>query len=460
MLIHDIADYAIAERARSLPDEIFHHAKRAVIDWCATTAPGSVLMPATGLIKALDEDVGRGNARLFPSAMAATMRGAAVINAAASHTVEFDDIFRDAIYHPGTATISSALAAAETYNSSGEDFLRAVIIGYEISTRIALVMGREHYKYWHNTATNGSFGATAAVATVLKLNRDQFANAIGLVGTMAAGLQQAFRSDSHGKPMHSAHAAESGVLCARSAAQGVTGALDILEGEVGYGTAMSRDCDWTTATRGLGEHYNIACMTFKNHACCGHAFAAIDAALALRERHSLKPGDIKRIRVGGYSATIDTCGSKRHSTPFEGKFSLAYLIATAIAHGSVRLSAFTDERLNDPATESLIHKIDLYLDPDIDAAFPRARSARIQIETFGGTVLEQFQPTRKGDPDMPFSDDEVSAKFTEMVSPVTGDNVAKALLARCWSLKTLGSMRDLPMASPEICERKNSRAWS
>ncbi|MFB3122815.1 MAG: MmgE/PrpD family protein, partial [Candidatus Binatia bacterium] len=172
MLIHDIADYALAERTRPLPDDIFHHAMRAVIDWCATTAPGSVLMPATGLIKALDEDVGRGTARLFPSGIPATMRGASVINAAASHTVEFDDIFRDAIYHPGTATISSALAAAETTDSSGEDFLRAVIIGYEISTRIALVMGREHYRYWHNTATNGSFGATAAVATVLKLNRD------------------------------------------------------------------------------------------------------------------------------------------------------------------------------------------------------------------------------------------------------------------------------------------------
>ena len=458
MLIHDIADYAIGERTHRLSEEIFHHAKRAVIDWCAATAPGSVVMPATGLVKALHEDIDRGNARLFPSGNRATLRGAAVINAAASHTVEFDDIFRDAIYHPGTATISSALAAAEAHDISGEDFLRAVIIGYEISTRIALVMGREHYKYWHNTATNGSFGATAAVATILKLNRDQFANAIGLAGTMAAGLQQAFRTDSHGKPMHSAHAAESGVVCAQSAAQGVTGALDILEGEVGYGTAMSKDCDWSIATRGLGEHYNITRMTFKNHACCGHAFAAVDAALTLRERHGLKPRNIKGISVGGYSATIDTCSSKRHATPFEGKFSLAYLIATAIVHGSVRLDAFSDERLNDPTTESLIDRVDLYLDPDIDATFPGVRSAKIRIETVGGQVLEHFQPTRKGDPDMPLSDDELSSKFSELVAPVTGNGVAQALLDRCWSLKTLGSMRDLPMASFDESERQSARA--
>ncbi|MFQ5858801.1 MAG: MmgE/PrpD family protein, partial [Anaerolineae bacterium] len=193
-------------------------------------------------------------------------------------------------------------------------------------------------------------------------------------------------------------------------------------------------------------------------ACCGHAFAAIDAALALRERHGLKPGEIKRVSVGGYSAMIDTCGGKRHSTPFEGKFSLAYLIATALVHGSVRLDAFTDERLNEPATASLIDRVDLYLDPEVDAAFPGARSARIKIETVDGTALEHFQAMRKGDPDMmPLSDDEVSAKFSELVAPVAGYGVAQALLERCWSLKILSSVRDLPMASSETWERRYAR---
>lgn len=144
--------------------------------------------------------------------------------------------------------------------------------------------------------------------------------------------------------------------------------------------------------------------------------------------------------------------------PVRRQVSLAYLIATAIVHGSVRLGAFTDERLNDPVTESLLHKVDLYLDPDIDATFPGARSARIRIETLDGTLLEHFQPTRKGDPDMPFSDDDVSAKFTELVVPVTGDSVARALLERCWSLKTLGSVRALPMTSQEICESHHFHA--
>ena len=446
MLIHDIADYAVAERTRVLPDEVFHHAKRAVIDWCATTAPGTLVMPTTSLVKAFADDIGRGGARLFPSGTKATMRTAAVINAAASHTVEFDDIFRDALYHAGTPAVSTALAASENENLSGEEFLRAVIVGYEVATRIALVMGRAHYEYWHNTATNGSFGAAAAAATALGLDRDCFAHAIALAGTMAAGLQQSFRSDSYAKPMHGAHAVDSGLLSAVSAAQGVTGALDILDGEVGYGAAMSRDCDWSLATAGLAEHYNITRMTTKNHGCCGHTFAAIDGAMALKQKHGLAAADVKAIRVGGYKATVDICGNKNHSTPFEGRFSVPYLIATSITHGNTRLDAFTEPRLADPETAALVPKVEVYLDEAIDAEFPHRRAARVAIETTDGAIHEHYQPTRIGDPDAPLSDDQLSDKFMELVAPVTGAGAAETLLAACWSLETLASIRELPIA--------------
>jgi 2-methylcitrate dehydratase PrpD len=444
MLIYDIADYVIAERTSALPDEAIRWAKRAIIDWCAATAPGSLIQPATGLVRAMHEDIGHGNARLFPSGRPATMRTAAMINAAASHTVEFDDIFRDAIYHPSTPVVSAALAVAENENLSGDAFLRAVIVGYEVSTRIALVMGRAHYKYWHNTATVGSFGAAAAAASALKLDRDGVAYALALVGTMAAGLQQAFRSDSESKPMHGAHAADTGVLSALSAAQGIRGVLDILEGDVGFGAAMSEGCDWSLATEGLGETYNITLMTTKNHGCCGHTFAAIDAALALKAEHGITAADVKRISIGGYSATVDICSGKEHRTPYDGKFSVPYLVATAITHGSVRLDAFTEARLTDPETSALAQKIDVFLDEEIDTQFPHRRMARIELETHDGRLLEHFQPTRKGDPELPLSDADISAKYRELAGPVMGDG-AEALLEACWMLDTCRSVRDLPV---------------
>ena len=131
-----------------------HHAKRAVIDWYAALLPGSLVAPATVLEQALAEDLDRGNARLA-TGRRATLRAAALINGAASHSVEFDDIYRDAGYHPGSPVISAALAAAQSTGASGETFLRGVIVGYEISTRIGEAVMPSHYKYWHTTGTVG-----------------------------------------------------------------------------------------------------------------------------------------------------------------------------------------------------------------------------------------------------------------------------------------------------------------
>src|SRR5262245_13062484 len=135
MLVEKYAEYAVREQTSKLSADVIHHAKRAVIDWYACLLPGSIVTPATLLEQAFAEDLDRGNARLA-SGRRATLRVAALINGAASHTVEFDDIYRDAGYHAGSPTISAALAAAQAQRVTGEAFLRGVIVGYEVSTRI------------------------------------------------------------------------------------------------------------------------------------------------------------------------------------------------------------------------------------------------------------------------------------------------------------------------------------
>ena len=191
MLMQQLADYAIKEQTSKLPADVIHHAKRAVIDWYAALLPGSLCPPATLLELAFADDLDRGKARLARGRRS-TVRTAALINGAASHTVEFDDIYRDAGYHPGSPTISAALAAAQASGASGERFLRGVIVGYEISTRIGEAVMPSHYNFWHTTGTVGAFGAAASAATALNLNHEQWSHAVATVGTFAAGLQQAF----------------------------------------------------------------------------------------------------------------------------------------------------------------------------------------------------------------------------------------------------------------------------
>jgi len=433
-VVERFAEFAQAFRAQPIPAAALHHAKRAVIDWYAALLPGAVVAPATLLEKALAQDLDRGGATLALGRKA-TARTAALINAAAAHTMEVDDIYRDAIYHPGAPTIAAALAVAQEIGASGEAFLRGVIVGYEVSTRIGVAMGRAHYRYWHNTGTIGSFGAAAAAAAIYGLDAKRFAHALATVATFAAGLQQAFRMDSMSKPLHAGHAAEVGLLAALAAREGVTGSLDVLEGEAGFGRAMSDGPDWDKAMATLGADFHITRMTFKNHACCGHTFAAIDGALELQRALGVNAADIAHVSVGTYRPALEVAGYEQPTTPAEARFSLKYVVATALTHGSVRLAAFEPARMADPATRALMQKIELAVDAELDASFPGQRAARIVIQTRDGRRGEHLQPTRKGDPDMPLTDRELEEKFLELATPVQGDAAARALVARLWTLE-------------------------
>jgi len=409
-LVERYADWAVSFRDQPLPKEVIHHARRAVIDWHAALYPGTVVPPVTLMERAFAGE---------PE----TPRLRALMEGTAAHTVEVDDIFRDGIYHPGAPTIAAARALSEE--------LRPVVVGYEISTRIGAAMGKAHYKHWHNTGTIGAFGAAAAAAEALELDREQFAHALATVTTFAAGLQQAFRMDSMSKPLHAGRAAEAGVTAALMAREGVTGSLDVM---VGFGAAMGDKPDWEKGLATLGRDFHITRMTFKNHACCGHTFAAIDGALEVKKRMGIAAGDIEAVEVATYKAGLEVAHYERPRTPAEGRFSLKYVVASALTHGSVRLAAFEPERLNDAATRRVMERTTVKVDPELEAAFPAKRAARVAIRARGKRE-EWLQPTRIGDPDAPLTDRMLEEKYFELVNPVLGEAKARELLARLWALE-------------------------
>lgn len=438
MVIDQLAEYARQACARPLPDEVAHHAKRAVIDWFSALFPGIGVAPGPQLMRAHAAELGHGRASLPGQRQSAFAATAAWINGSISHAVEFDDIFRDAVYHPGCPTIGAALAVAEERGASGAELLRAITIGYEISTRIGVAVQPSHYRFFHTTGTVGCFGSAAATAALLAPSQTEpMRHALATAASLAAGLQQAFRSDAMTKALHAGHAAWVGVTAGTGAASGITGAVDILEGDAGFGKALSAAADWTRATEGLGERYNIQSITQKNHGCCGHTFAAIDAMLDLRQREPLTPAQMADIRVETYQTALDVTGNFEPRTAFEAKFSLPYVVAHALLYGAVRLNAFEPERLNDEEIRSLMARTRLVADPQLTAGFPAQRAARIVVTLRDGRVVEQFAPCRKGDPEAPLSDADLEDKFLELSSPVIGDGPARHLLAQLWQLERL-----------------------
>jgi 2-methylcitrate dehydratase PrpD len=409
-LVERFADWAVSFRNQPLPASVIHHSRRAVIDWHAALYPGMVVPPVTLMKKVFAGE-------------SESPRLKALLEGTAAHTVEVDDIFRDGIYHPGAPTIAASRALTEK--------LRPIVVGYEISTRIGAAMGKAHYKHWHNTGTIGAFGAAAAAAEALGLDRGKFAHALATVTTFAAGLQQAFRMDSMSKPLHAGRAAEAGVAAALMAREGVTGSLDVM---TGFAAAMGDKPDWERGFATLGSDFHITRMTFKNHACCGHTFAAIDGALELKKQMKVEPQDIDAVEIATYRAGLEVAHYEEPRTPAEGRFSLKYVVATALTHGSVRLAAFSPERLQCEKTRALMRKTSVSLDPELEAAFPAKRAARVAIRARGRRE-EWLQPTRVGDPDAPLSDRALEEKYFELATPVIGAARANEVLERLWRLE-------------------------
>ncbi len=423
-----LADAAAGWRDCPMPPDTEHHARRALLDWFSALFPGCIRPPATLLALALKPEKGAERSVCYVDDSIVPMRQAALLNATASHTVEFDDIYRDAGYHPSCPTIAAALAAAQATGASMSDLLRAIVAGYEVSCRIGLAVQPSHYRYWHTTGTVGTFGAAVATAVLLQCDATRIAHAMATAATFAGGLQQAMHGEAMSKPLHPGHAADAGSLAAMAAAAGVTGVLDILHSEIGFAAATSANAgQWDKALDGLGEWLAIHSMTVKNHGCCGHIFPSLDAVRALQTEHRFSANDIAAVRIDGYKETHSLCDRPDPATEQDARFSTQYCVAAMLVLGGVRLSAFDGEALARPDIRALLPRITVHLDPDLADAYPARRAANVTIALKDGTSLFKHQPTRKGDPDMPLSDAELIEKFQELAAPCIGHEAAASL---------------------------------
>ncbi|ETX13386.1 2-methylcitrate dehydratase [Roseivivax halodurans JCM 10272] len=355
-------------------------------------------------------------------------RHAALLNGTASHTIEFDDIFRDGGYHPGSPTISAALAVAQAEGSSVEAFHRAVIGGYEVGCRIAIALQPSHYRNWHITATVGTMGAAVSTAMLKGCSAEGIAHAIAIASSFAGGHQENLQGQGQTKPMHCGHAAEAGVLAGLAAAEGVTGSPGSLDAPHGYAAATSDGTgNWQAGLEGLNEWTSISRMTFKNYGCCGHIFPALDGINAMRVEHGFDPGDIAEVEIHGYGPTVSICDRMDVQSARDARFSLQYCAAALLHTGAVRMAAFSPETLGRDDIRAFMDRVIVTEDATIAAAYPARRQARLVITLNSGVVIEHFQPTRKGDPDDPLTDAELFEKYDELTAGVLDAGAAERL---------------------------------
>jgi len=418
-----------AEQARtvtydSLPEDVRAWARQCVLDYLACAIAGADDDLATILLEEMQEQGGGAAATVVARGAKLPALAAALVNGAASHALDFDDVNLAMPGHPSVAILPGLLALAETRGSSGADVLTAFVAGYELQCRIGRMIAPGHYDVlgFHATATVGSFGAAAACAHLLGLDGDKFALALGIAGTQAAGLKSMFGTMC--KPLHAGKASYNGLLAAKLAARGFTSRADVLECAQGFARTHSPDFRPERGLETPRNGWHIRNNLFKYHAACYMTHAPIEAARKLRAQYGVTPAQVERIRLRIDEASDRICNIPAPRTGLEAKFSLRLTTAMGLAGVDTgRMSSFSEATAADPTLVALRDKLEF----DFRGDMPNTLAELEVLLTDGRRVTAQH------DSGVPMTDvvaqgQRLEAKFTALVEPVLGAARTQALI--------------------------------
>jgi 2-methylcitrate dehydratase PrpD len=443
----ELASFLARLRNEDIPYEAVERTKELFLDWFGSALAGRNERPVR-ILERFASEMGpsEGPSEILISRRRTTPLFAALVNGAASHVVEQDDLHNASVFHPATVVFPAALAAAQQTGASGGDLLAASVAGYEAGVRVGSYLGRTHYRTFHTTGTAGTLASAAAVSHLLGSDEETTLHALGSAGTQAAGLWEFLRDAADSKQLHTAKAASDGLLAAYLARDGFTGAERILEGERGMAAGMSSDADPEWLVDGLGERWAVLETSFKYHAACRHTHPAADALLKGMGERGLTADDIVRVRARVHAAAIDVLGPVSDPrTIHQSKFSMGFVLALIANGGSAGIDDFTEEALEDAGLRAFGEKVEMVLDEEVDAAYPQRWIGIVEVETSGGEHFTSRVEVPKGDPGNTLSREELVEKARNLAAfggGATGEEMDR-ILSRVWSLEEEVDVRDL-----------------
>lgn len=360
---------------------------------------------------------------------------AALINGALGQALEMDDKHGPSLARPGATVIPAALAIAEERDLTVRDLVTAVAVGYEVLVRLGFVARHRFLERgYHTSSLLGGFAAAAAVGRLRGCTPEQIVNALGIVGTFAAGIQEATRTGATSKILHGGWGAHSGILAVEMATSGITGPESVFEGPYGFFVShlspITGELDWATPAESLGRRWYLPETAYKPYPCCQLLHSFIDAArqvLVDLEADGVDVADIERVscRLAEPGLTLVTEPADRKwapEHPHEARFSLPYVVAAAFVNGRVDLTTFRPASLADPRIRALAARVDAAPDPDSD--YPLHCPAVMDVTANGRTYHRQV-PYHPGSPEAPLSEDDVLDKFVANTSWLLGSEARR-----------------------------------
>jgi 2-methylcitrate dehydratase PrpD len=438
-----LAQFVTETHFSTIPGQTRTNAKLHILDTLGVALAG-VDQPAAKI--ALDYSARLGASQetsLWGTRQKASVPTAAFANGLLAHALDFDDW--DAFIHVGHPTsmlLGAALSLGEHLDASGEDLLKAYVLGIEVICKLAANCPNVQDRGFHSTPVWGSLGATVACASLLKLDAAKLKAALGIAASAAGGIHR--QQGSMVKPFHAGNAARNGAEAALLAADGFTADAAILEAPRGFCDTFfgPGKCDYEKMIENIGKPYFLESpgLGLKWHPCSAPQFLAADAALHLKREHDIRYEDVAKMEV-----SIPPLRHARHyaaevKTGLRGKFAINYVVAMCILDGKLDLATFTDEKVNQPQVQEAFSKVQVICDESIPEPGPYCP---VTVELKNGTRLSHTAKLAKGHPENPMTESEVLEKFRSNAKLVISEKRAEELINRVRKVESVDNVKKL-----------------
>jgi 2-methylcitrate dehydratase PrpD len=440
-----LAKYVARTHYGNLSEELVWEAKRRTADVLAIGLSGSTTSSGKA-VRAFARDASpEGEASLWGSDGTASAGIAALSNATMAFHLELDDVHRTSHTHPGISVIPAALAVCEEIKLDAKAFLAAVVVGYDVVTRVGMAVSPSIYidRVFLAPATLAPLGAAAAVANLYRLNEDEAAKLLGVAAFLSPlALFEAFAKGAPIKNTAMGWGNLIGIWGGKLCAEGLFGPATGIEGDFGYARATADIYDLRKIEDPVNINRGIINTGIKPYSCCRQHHSAVDAVLELREKYRLKAEQVDRILVRTFAVASrgrhqrpDTIASATYSCPFS--------VASALITGSCWREQYTEEKIKDPYILALAEKVEVIKDDGLDALYDEKWPAIVEVKTKDGRILSARRDVMKGEPEDPVSDEQLKQKFNSLAAEAISADQAERLWQAIFRLEKLMNLSEL-----------------
>ncbi len=321
--------YVAKTRYEDLSKDVIREAKRRIADVLAIGLSGATTSTGRAMRNFSEQFTGKEpKASLWGSKQKAQGAIAALSNATMSYHLELDDVHRRSHTHPGISVIPAALAICEERGFSPRDFICSVVVGYDVITRVGMAVSPSIFvdRVFLAPGTLSPLGAAGAVGNILGLNEEDAAKLIGISAFLSP--LALFESFAKGAPIKNMAMGWGNLIAIWGAAfneEGLFGPVTGIEGDFGYAKATADKYDLSKIDDPANVNTGIINTGIKPYSCCRQHHSAIDAALEIKNKHGIRPEQIKKVLLRTFAVASrgnnqrpTTIAGATYSAPFSG----------------------------------------------------------------------------------------------------------------------------------------------